>query len=354
MNEPGPPSNSYVLPEHKMVYISVTKVACTSLRWMIADLAGEDLQSFQRAAGGQQSRLMTIHGGRSRWKYTPQLNKMPVDELKEISTENGWFIFAATRDPWSRLWAAWQSKFLVRHVSFMDRYSDEPWFPRVPRNAQDVVEDYRKFVFERPWEKDPNLSRDSHFWPQVRSIRPQAINYTKIYDLSEMSVLISDIRRHLESLKMPSELYLPRANETPLAMTQEILEGGVLEAVRDAYADDFDAFGDRWSSERLKLAPSGWTQDAVDHAAYHTVANERIGDLRTEIIRLRRSLNVAGAEMQQLKSQQKRPGRITKTVRYALSHQKISMAMKTLRKVRRVPGMRSVRILRTSRRRRTD
>jgi len=35
-----PPSNSYVLPQNKSVYISVTKVACTNLRWMMARLGG--------------------------------------------------------------------------------------------------------------------------------------------------------------------------------------------------------------------------------------------------------------------------------------------------------------------------
>ena len=43
-----PPGNSFVVWDRKIVYVSVTKAACTTLRWMIADLAGEDLDSFHR------------------------------------------------------------------------------------------------------------------------------------------------------------------------------------------------------------------------------------------------------------------------------------------------------------------
>lgn len=102
------PGNSFVLPQHKIVYLSVTKVACTSLRWMLADLAGEDLRSFSRNATAVQSRLMTIHNGRYRWKHVRNLREMPRDEVAEVSPRNGWFVFAVVRDPWSRLWSAWQ------------------------------------------------------------------------------------------------------------------------------------------------------------------------------------------------------------------------------------------------------
>ncbi|WP_155838776.1 sulfotransferase family 2 domain-containing protein [Arthrobacter castelli] len=297
-----PPANSFVLPERKMVYISVTKVACTSLRWMVADLAGEDLDMFARATGGQQSRLMTIHGGRNRWKKTPQLHHLSQRQLDEIHPDNGWLIFAVVRDPWSRLWSAWESKFLVRHVSYMRRFGDESWFPRVPRSADDVVEDYRTFVQERPWESYPELIKDAHFWPQVKSVRPDELPYTNIYNLSELSTLFQDIHAHLQSAGTDQELYLPRANETPLGMTADTLGGGVLETVRDAYAPDFEALGDRWDADKLKLVPSGWTQDAIDHVAFHTAANERIGDLSSALRTTREQLGTTRQKLKQLQA----------------------------------------------------
>jgi len=133
-----PPSNSFVLSRHKMVYISVTKVACTSLRWMMARLGGEDPERFHNGTGPHLTRLMTVHGHRSKWSHVGRLSDMDPAEVAQISPANGWFVFAVVRDPWSRLWSAWQSKFLVRQPTFAMRYGDEPWFPRIPRNPDDV------------------------------------------------------------------------------------------------------------------------------------------------------------------------------------------------------------------------
>ncbi len=284
------PGNSFVLPKHKIVYISVTKVACTSLRWMVADLAGETLEDFYPAVGAQQTRLMTVHGSRDRWKQTPQLTDLSPEELAEISTDNGWLIFAVVRDPWSRLWSAWQSKFLVRHAFYTDHYVDEPWFPRVASSPEQVIEDFRTFVLARPWETHEVLSTDWHFKPQITSVRPRKLNYTKIYDLSELSTLFRDVKAHLEDLGMPSELYTPRANETPLPLVREVLSPDVAATIEDSYRKDFAAFGDRWALDRVKVSPGPWSQDAIAHAAYHTAANERIGDLRRVTKRLMREL----------------------------------------------------------------
>jgi hypothetical protein len=288
LNGIRPPGNSFVLPRHKMVYISVTKVACTSLRWMIADLGGEDFERFYRSSAPHQSRLMTVHADRASWRHVPQLKNVQPDVLGEISRDNGWFIFAMVRDPWSRLWSAWQSKFLVRHSSYVDQYGTQAWFPRVPEQPSDVIEDWAAFIAARPWRTNPELAKDVHFQPQVRSVRPQQINYTRIYDLSRMSELINDIQAHLESIDMSHRLYLPRANENPLPLTAEVLDNGVRESIERAYRADFNAFPDRWNFADLKFAEDGWTPDAIRAAAFHTVANERIGDLSRELRESRR------------------------------------------------------------------
>jgi hypothetical protein len=300
LNGITPPGNSFVLRDQKIVYISVTKVACTSIRWMIADLAGEDLESFYPAIGAHQTRLMTIHRNRTHWQKAPQLFNIPEEERNQISRDNGWFIFAVVRDPWSRLWSGWQSKFLVRHQFYVDHYISEPWFPRVPQRPEDVIEDFRKFVLAEPWVTNPLLSEDVHFLPQVHSVRPHGINYTKIYDLSDMSSLFRDIKAHLAAQGQDTELYVPRANETPLPLIPAVLDNGVAEAIEEAYKPDFDAFGERWSREAIKMKRDSWTDDAIQHAVYHTVANQRIGDMRNEAWRLRRQLNRAEKKVARL------------------------------------------------------
>jgi hypothetical protein len=274
--------------DKKIVYMSVTKVACTSLRWMVADLAGEDLELFYSALGAQQTRLMTIHGDRTRWQRTPQLFQLSEQQLSEISRDNGWFIFAVVRDPWSRIWSAWQSKFLVRHT-FYDRFQKEPWFPAVPSSQKQVIEDFHTFLEARPWTTDPVLSEDVHFLPQVHSVRPQGVNYSRVYDLGHLGDLFTDLKAHLASVGHPvDELYMPRANETPLPLIRPVFDDGAKELVEQLYAADFAEFGDRWDFEKLFRHGDSWSDDAISHAAYHTVANQRIGDLSKEARKLKR------------------------------------------------------------------
>lgn len=311
MSDPAPilngipaPGNSFVLWDQKIVYMSVTKVACTSLRWMIADLAGEDLESFHSALGAQQTRLMTIHRNRAHWQKTPQLFQVPVAERTAISRDKGWFVFAVVRDPWSRLWSGWQSKFLVRHRYYVEHYADEPWFPAVPSSQGQVLKDWRRFVEARPWTTHPELSTDVHFLPQVFSVRPRGVNYTKVYDLSEIDQLFEDVKAHLERVGHPvEELYVPRANETPLPMIPAVLADGVAELIEECYAGDFEEYGDQWSLERVRTTGVAWSDDAIRHAAYHTVANERIGDLRKEARKFRREAAMATRRTDRLQAE---------------------------------------------------
>ena len=307
------PGNTFVLPAHKMVYVSVTKVACTSLRWMVADLAGEDLESFYSGPAAHQTRLMTIHRDREHWQKTPQLFRLPLEERAQISRDKGWLIFAVVRDPWTRLWSGWQSKFLVRHPFYVKQYGEEDWFPRVPRSQQDVVEDFAKFVFAEPWLSNERLFTDVHFKTQAYSVRPQGINYSRVYDLARLDELFADVHTHLRGLGKDQELYLPRANETPLPLIPAVLEGGVAEAVEKSYREDFDSFGDRWGLDQVKMSGDAWSDDAIKHTQYHTVANQRIGDIslvakqaQARVVKYRERAETLQQEVESLRARERR------------------------------------------------
>lgn len=272
-----------MLPDHKIVYISTTKVACSSLRWMVADLVGEDFARFYRAPGDHQTRLMTIHAHRGIWQHSPQIKNTPPALRAQISRDNGWFVFAAVRDPWTRLFSAWQSKMLVRHASYVEKYGSQPWFPRVPTSAADVLDDWRAFVRATPWRSTTGLGLDPHFMPQVDSVHPDIVNYSHIYSLSQMGELQRDLHEHLRGVGRDQELYLPRANESPLRMTRECLDPETVSIIDEAYRVDFETFPGRWDLAGLRLSDRPWTADAIDAVVFHGVANERIGDLSREL-----------------------------------------------------------------------
>jgi hypothetical protein len=122
---------TYVLARYKTVYVSVPKAACTSLKWLVAELQGEDSERFHRSLSREVGRAMTIHR-RDLWRHTPMLHELPDEELAAISPDDGWFVFAVVRHPSARVWAAWQSKFLLREPRWIDEFSGAPWLPRAP------------------------------------------------------------------------------------------------------------------------------------------------------------------------------------------------------------------------------
>jgi hypothetical protein len=247
---------------------------------------------------------MTIHGRRDKWRHTPRLTELPPDRLAEISPDNGWFVFAVVRDPWSRFWSAWQSKFLVRHWSH-DRFRREPWYPAEPTSQAGVIRDFRAFVEARPWTSDPLLRGDVHLKPQVDSVHPADVNYSRVYDLRHIDALFRDLTAHLAEVGRPVErgLYVPRANENPLPLIPAVLEGGTAELVEELYAPDFAEFGDRWSLDEVFTKGTTWSDDALRHAVAHTVANERIWDLSRQARRFERRWQRATAHGRRLQRQ---------------------------------------------------
>jgi hypothetical protein len=189
---------TYVLPRWKVVYVSVPKAACTSLKWLIADLQDENPRRFYAALTREVGRAMTIHR-RERWQHTPMLHDLPDDELAAVSPERGWFVFAAIRQPrWPEL------------------FGGEPWFPRVPRTTEDVVEDFQRFVLSIAENPEQPVMRDRHFQPQSRLITPERTPYTRIYHTREILELLQDFATHLHGEGWEGSLELLPSNETPL------------------------------------------------------------------------------------------------------------------------------------------
>ena len=59
---------TFVMPRYKAVYIAVSKAACTSLKWLVADVQEEQPEQF-RAVSRMVTRDMGIHQ-RGRWRRT--------------------------------------------------------------------------------------------------------------------------------------------------------------------------------------------------------------------------------------------------------------------------------------------
>jgi hypothetical protein len=274
-----PPNKTatYVMKRWKTVYVSVPKAACTSLKWMVADLQGEDPQHFYQAMSRETGRSMTIHH-RARWQHTPMLNELSDEELAEIHPDNGWFVFGVVRHPSARLWSGWQSKFLLHEPHFWAHYPEAPW-PRLPESTSDVVEDFQSFVDTLGREPEQPIFHDRHFRSQTRLLREDRVPYSRIYKTAEFGELMRDLEAHLKPFGLDEMPRLRRSNETPLLPVAGLFTPEVNAVVERHYASDFEGFGyPDVVPETLSRTPEYSTEQLAEVGRL-VERGERIGDL---------------------------------------------------------------------------
>src|SRR3954454_483049 len=265
---------TFVMPAYKAVYVSVPKAACTSLKWLVAGVQGEDPERFHRSLSREVARSLCIHR-RGKWQHTPMLHALSDEQLAEI--DDSWFVFAVVRHPAARVWSAWQSKFLLREPRWVEEYGDAGWLPRVPRSTGDVVEDFGRFIASIAADREQPIMRNRHFKPQRDLLAPDRTPYRRIYGTPEIPQLLEDLAAHLRAHGWEGEVTLPRANETPLAPLAAVFAPPVLDRIEDVYAADYAQFG-------FAGAPKTEPGDEFPPAALAEVGrlverSERIGDL---------------------------------------------------------------------------
>lgn len=268
------------------MFVSLNKNACTSLKWMMAGIMGEDLASFTPGLLPVTSQIDAIQN-RNAWKHAPMLYKFDPELRDQISPDNGWFVFAVVRDPRNRLFSAWQNKLLLENPGYT-HYRGEPWYPRHPMTEQTIVEDFERFVTVLEDSPDHRLRTvDAHFRDQAELLMPDLVDYTKIYEISELKQLVGDLQEHLNSVGWSGEVELPRANDTPLHVNALPFANGVRERVEKLFAADFDLFPGRWDDfSKVESAPP-WTDAQLREAEMHAAYGHRIGDLRDTARRFR-------------------------------------------------------------------
>ncbi len=284
---------TYVLPQWHTVYVSVPNAACTSLKWLLADLQGERRADFEASLSREVTRELTIHQ-RKLWRHTPMLPQLPPDELAPISPDNGWFVFAVVRHPAARLWSGWQSKFLLQEPRFMALFGDEPWARReVPTSTEEVVAAFHAFASSIGHNPGQPVMKDRHFWRQTELLAHGRTPYTRVYRTSEIPSLLDDLSGHLRAQGWDGELGLGRSNETPLRPVREVFSPDVVGVLQDIYAADYDAYGyDDVLPGGLEES-SKYTDDVLNEVARLVERHQRIGDLATASSRLRARLAAA-------------------------------------------------------------
>lgn len=230
-----------VIEELRLVYVPVSKVACTSLRWLIADLIGLPPQSFEDPAKFRATQGQTIQNVH---KWPPKYVIQHADRgwLEQVSESEDWFRFSVVRDPARRLWSAWQSKVLLRQPAFVDAFGEESWFPNVPSSPEEVLQSYGQFVAALNREDEDRRPRDPHWRLQTELLGDATPALNHIGRMETLGDTLNLLGEPVASFGLELPPMRPE-NVTLLPYPDGLLSGETTRIIREYYAPDYRAFG---------------------------------------------------------------------------------------------------------------
>lgn len=273
-----PITGAYVLDQWRVLYVTTPKAGCTSILHALASAQGEQLQP-RRSRAAEVTRSLTVHD-RDQWKHTRDLYLLPDASLAAIDAGRGWLIMCVVRDPLTRVWAAWFSKLLLREPQFLDRFRDQPWFPRYPDSFEGLVEDFGRFI--SALREDPALLDTDHHWaPQSRILASSTVPYTYVGRSDAMDAAFDVLTNHLVEQGWAGQLPRRFENRSMIGLPYASVPSAVLAQVDEIYADDFAAFDYPPASGRPMdtSAPAEVTRVRLEACRQLIERHERIADL---------------------------------------------------------------------------
>lgn len=230
--------NSYVSQRHGLLYVATPKVACTSLKWWFASLEGYAEALRESSLSQETAPDLVIHD--SFHQLAPQVTGLPPEALAEPLRSKQFLRFALVRNPFKRVFSAWQSKILLREPLQFDVYSKVDAFNQSIDELSDVPRAFERFLEHLASGGTP-ASRDAHFIPQADLLRPDLIDYTVLSKIEDTAALRRALRKKLgpEYVDPFAEKH---ANESLIPYLPKFVSARSAELIRSLFVDDFEIF----------------------------------------------------------------------------------------------------------------
>lgn len=227
-----------VAPRLKVLYLPTTKVACTALKFLLAEAEGTlDESAVDDLPTPAVSRVHAIHNvAVSGLGLFAALGER---EQRAIIESEDWWRVGAIRDPYARMYSSWENRILLRAPSHYIRSFDA--FPDVDHgDALDVGATFAEFM--RRIVADPRLvDGDDHFRSQCSALRPGSMPLTHLVRVDadgELAAFAADLSR-----RAGRDLTLRRLNEGLGIPFRDVITADVARAIETWSAEDFRSLG---------------------------------------------------------------------------------------------------------------
>ncbi|MHB8843598.1 MAG: sulfotransferase family 2 domain-containing protein [Nitrospirota bacterium] len=272
--------NSYRSVRYKLLYIATPKAACTSLKWWFADLEGYTQKLHESTDSAETDPDLIIHD--TFYKVAPEITGLMPNDLVEPLTSDSYFRFAIVRNPYKRIFSAWQSKLLLREPLQSRPYWKYEFFNQQLANAADISSAFEGFL-EHLAVNEVASFWDVHWTPQVTLLCPDVINYSKLVKI-ENSVELSSALEKRYGGAVADPFVGRHANESLIPYLPELLTSRASKLIQSLYADDFETFG---YSREIPPANEAFTEDqmrvAIKAVELIRGRHKRFGDVLASI-----------------------------------------------------------------------
>jgi hypothetical protein len=208
------------------------------LKWWFADLVGKTDAIRACRDSTESSPDLAVHDCFS--KVAPDVTGLSTDALLELIQSPTLFRFSVVRNPYNRVFSAWQSKLLLREPLQSKPYLNCSFFNQPLSNAQDIARAFEGFLEHITAQK--TRRPDGHWAPQAIVLRPDLISYTKIAKVEELQELEHELGEHLGPA-MPAAFSAYRTNESLIPFLSDFVTARSAELIRRFFAEDFEVFG---------------------------------------------------------------------------------------------------------------
>lgn len=230
--------NSFRSERYKLFYVATPKVACTSIKWWFADLEGVSSDLILAADSDESDPELIIHDALG--KASSGITGLSPSELEPPILSEAYFRFAVVRNPYKRIFSAWQSKILLQEPLQAEPFLHCDFYHRPIKCVADVASLFEEFLehiatFPEEW-------LDAHWKAQANLLRPDIISYTLISKIEEPEKLERALCEHVK-FEIASPFVFNHKNVSLISYSQEFITDRSAELIQKLYAKDFIEFG---------------------------------------------------------------------------------------------------------------
>ncbi|MDP2902809.1 MAG: sulfotransferase family 2 domain-containing protein [Methylovulum sp.] len=224
------------------VFVETPKAACSSLKWVLADL--EMRQVTPRQMGNESVASMVIHDRGSH--NIKNIMQQSEAERTRLLTSNNVVRFCVVRNPYARIVSAWADKIRQKEPGFKRFWqivakhcnSDPQQFPSFPQFVNWVVET------QKPDACNP------HWRPMAYLLLPELFNYTHVLHTENLAVELQSVLDRIAPKRNAMALLKKHiTNESLPVDWQTCYDAETAKRVFSFYKEDFESYGylaDSW------------------------------------------------------------------------------------------------------------